>query len=97
MQITWDKLLAVFGGISIIGGGMLMIKHWISPALKYSHRLTAIEKERKQDRDSIQDIQQCNQLLCKGMLALMESQLTGNNHEKLKVVKDQMQEYLIER
>ena len=38
-----------------------------------------------------------NQMLCKSMLALLDHEITKNSIEKLKKVKTEMQNYLIEK
>ncbi len=97
MEITWEKVLAFFAGIVTIGGGGAVIKKWIAPAIKYNIRLCEAEERIRQNIKNENDIQQCQQLLLKGMLALLESELSGVDKEKLTIVKDQVQEYLIER
>lgn len=90
-------ILAICGGIATIGGAWTAITKWIAPAVKISKRVSTIEHKQANDYESIKDIKETNQLLCKGMLCLMENAVTGNNIDRIKETKQEIQDYLIKR
>jgi len=53
-----------------------------------------LEKKSDNDYESIEAIKNAQSLLCQGMIAMIDAQLTGNNVENLKTTKDNMIKYL---
>lgn len=91
-----NTFLAICGGISIVGGAIVYIWKAINPAVKLGKRVEVLEEKSKNDYESIEDIKDAQSILCQGMIALIDSQLTGNNEENLKKTKDSMIKYLAE-
>lgn len=89
-----NTILSVCGGISIIGGAIVMIWKAINPAVKLGKRVEVLEEKADSDYSSIKEIKDAQSLLCQGMIAMIDAQLTGNNVENLKKTKDSMIKYL---
>lgn len=102
-------VLAICGGISIVGGAAGVIYGWIKPALKLKSRVKTLEqvvdpelKEKvakleenvQKDYKSIQEIKDMQSLLCQGMIAMIDNRITGNNIEGLKKTKEDMIKHL---
>jgi len=93
----FDIILKACGAIAIIGTALAVVKKWISPAIKLNKRMLNIESQQKTDYQTIQEVKELNGLLCRGMICLIEHEVTGNGINDLKKVKVDMQNYLIER
>lgn len=93
--LNWT--LAIASGISILGSAGVVITKVISPARKLSRRVKELEDRALKNLEAIEDIQEMNRLLCKGLLSLLENTITGNNVEKAKKVRTEIQEYLIKK
>lgn len=91
-----NTFLAICGGISIVGGAIVYIWKAINPAVKIGKRVEVLEEKSQNDYEAIEDIKEAQSILCQGMIALIDSQLTGNNEENLKKTKDSMIKYLAE-
>lgn len=91
-----NTFLAICGGVSIIGGACVYIWKAINPAVKLGKRVEVLESKSQSDYEAIEDIKVAQSILCQGMIALIDSQLTGNNEENLKKTKDSMIKYLAE-
>jgi hypothetical protein len=89
-----NTLLAISGGISIVGGACAIIWKAVNPAVKLGKRVDVLEEKADRDYQSIEDIKSAQSLLCQGMLAMIDAQLSGNNVENLKKTKDSMIKYL---
>lgn len=89
-----NTFLAICGGISIVGGAVAIIWKAVNPAVKLGKRVEVLEKKSKNDYESIEDIKSAQSLLCQGMIAMIDAQLSGNNVENLKKTKDNMIKYL---
>lgn len=91
-----NTFLAICGGVSIVGGAFAVIWKAINPAVKLGKRVEILEEKSQNDYEAIEDIKEAQSILCQGMIALIDSQLTGNNEENLKKTKDSMIKYLAE-
>lgn len=91
-----NTFLAICGGISIVGGAGAVIWKMCNPAVKLGNRVKVLEEKSQNDYEAIEDIKVAQSILCQGMIALIDSQLTGNNEENLKKTKDSMIKYLAE-
>ena len=89
-----NTILAICGGVSIVGGAIAMIWKMVNPAVKLGKRVEVLEEKSDRDYQSIEDIKSAQSLLCQGMLAMIDSQLSGNNVESLKKTKESMIKYL---
>ena len=91
-----NAFLAICGGVSIVGGAVAVIWKAVNPAVKLGRRVEVLEEESKKEHADINDIKEAQSILCQGMIALIDSRLTGNNEENLKKTKDSMIRYLAE-
>ena len=93
----FDIILRICGAILVIGGALAVIKKWITPAVKLNKRVIDIEKRQDKDFKTLTEVKELNGLLCRGMICLIEHEVTGNGINDLKKVKVDMQDYLIAR
>lgn len=91
-----NTFLAICGGVSIVGGAIAVIWKAVNPAVNLGKRVEDLEKKSEKDYAAINDIKDAQSILCQGMIALIDSRLTGNNEENLKNTKDHMIKYLAE-
>jgi hypothetical protein len=93
----FELILAIAGGISIIGSAGVFIAKLISPAYKLNERVKKLEEQDKNGLDVIEEIKNTNRLLCEGILCILENTITGNSVENLKAVKLKIQDFLIRK
>lgn len=79
--------------IIAIGGAGAVLARWLSPGFKLAKRVDKLEIA----VSAMTDIKEMNSMLCRGMMSLIEHELTGNGIDKLKTVKNEIQDYLIDR
>lgn len=91
-----NTLLAICGGVSIVGGAVAVVWKAVNPAIKLGERVYELEAKSKVESEDIEDIKVAQSILCQGMIALIDSHLTGNNEENLRKTKDSMIKYLSE-
>ena len=58
-------------------------------------RLDKVERKLENDKREIADSKECNHVLTKGMLALLEHGINGNNIDQMKDAKKDVNTYLI--
>lgn len=58
-------------------------------------RLNKVESKLENDKKQIADAKECNHVLTKGMLALLEHGINGNNIDQMRDAKNGVEAYLI--
>ena len=88
----WQTVLSIFGGIAIIGSASAALYRWIRPAIKI--KLKVMELERKHDADYklLQELDQTMKMQTRLLLAMINHQIDGNEIEKMKTLRDELQE-----
>lgn len=98
---TIQAILAVCGGISVVGGAAAVLsgayKKYKKPTQDLESRIEIIEKDIRDiktklnnDYDSINANREDMNLLMRSMFGLIENKITGNNIENLKKTRDEL-------
>jgi hypothetical protein len=90
---TVQTILAICGGISVIGGAAVIHK-WIAPAVKLNDRVETLERHDKRDYEAMQEIRERDSLIMETLVTMLNSQISGNNVEQLKKTRDKLISYL---
>ena len=99
-------VLALSGAVSTIGGAVEKIIKAVravkapeqaqnSKIEDIESRLDKIEAKLENDKKRIDDAKECNHVLTKGMLALLEHGINGNNIDQMRDAKNGVEAYLI--
>lgn len=96
MKITWELILAIAGGIVVILNASKLIINCLNPIKTYKAKVEKHDQLLDNDNKRLTSLEKSNNMLCKSMLAMLDHFITGNNIEKLKQTKKEMQEYLID-
>ena len=99
-------VLALAGAVSTIGSAVEKItkatKAVRAPEQRQNdeiaeikERLDKLESRQKKDESQIEVSKECNRVLTKGMLALLEHGINGNNIDQMRDAKNDVEAYLI--
>lgn len=99
-------ILALAGAISTIGGAVEKIVKFVrvtkapeqqqnAEIEEIKDRLDKVERKLENDKKQIADAKECNHVLTKGMLALLEHGINGNNIDQMRDAKNGVEAYLI--
>ena len=102
----WPAILAVASAIVLLSNAIEKIIKAVkvakAPETAQNKRLTDLEDRVKKvedklesDKKQIADIREGNHVLTKGMFALLEHGINGNNIDQMKDAKHDVEEYLI--
>ena len=102
----WPAILAVASAIVLLSNAIEKIIKAVkvakAPETAQNKRLTELEDRVKKvedklesDKKQIADIREGNHVLTKGMFALLEHGINGNNIDQMKDAKHDVEEYLI--
>lgn len=106
IAFTIGGILALAGAISTIGGAVEKIVKVVRAAKapeqqqnaeieEIKKRLDKVESKLDNDKIQIDDAKECNHVLTKGMLALLEHGINGNNIDQMRDAKNGVEAYLI--
>ena len=101
---TINVILAFFGGLVCISGGVSVIIKILNPFKKLQNKVEEHEKKLQSDfrkfediNDAIIEIEKTNKVICKSLLVIMNHEVTGNGVDKLKEQRDTLEQYLIDK
>lgn len=96
--------LSIFGGASVIAGGVSAIIKLFSPIRKLKERVDKSEEFLERDWNRFKEVERqnrqnecANKEICKALLVLLNHEITGNGIEKLKEQRDELEKFLIEK
>ena len=106
MTDVWAIVLAAASAIVLLSNAVEKIVKAIKAAkapeqrqnneiIEIKGRLDKIEAKLENDKKQIADAKECNHVLTKGMLALLEHGINGNNIEQMRDAKNGVEAYLI--
>ena len=91
---TIQAILAICGGISVIGGAAAVVHKWIAPAIKLNDRVETLERHDKRDFEAMNEIKERDSLIMETLVTILNSQISGNNEVELKKTRDKLISYL---
>lgn len=104
--MSWDQvqnffvvLLAICGGISVIGGAVNLLRSWKKESRLNTHSeiLQDHEKRISTLETDTQDQDKFTKVLCNSVLALVSHEINGNSIDKLTDAQEELKDYLINK
>ena len=96
-SITWADILAVAGGITVIGTAAGFLSKWISPYHKLEKKVEKHDSKFQETDKELSDIKEATKVQNKVLLAIISHAITGNCVDKLREARDELQDYLINK
>ena len=97
-----ETILAIGGGIVLLGNVGAVIYKFISPALNVrkeqedqSRRLAALEEHEEKDLERLVKLQELSKLQMQILLVMINHMIDGNGIENMKKTRDDVQELLV--
>lgn len=87
----------ILGGIATLGKAHDVLKSWLKPSKTIEQRVTKVEAKLENDNKRLKSMEDGNKAICRGVLALLNHEITGNSIEKLKEAQTGINDYLINR
>lgn len=101
---TVNTILAFFGTLVCISGGVSVIIKMLSPFKKLKAQVEEHEDKLSEDfrrfdetSKTIKEVEETNKVICKSLIVIMNHEATGNGIEKLKEQRDALEQYLIDK
>lgn len=103
IEITFDTILAGFGALAIIGGGVKIIIQTFSPfrnlkdrVAKCEVRLDKHDEFLSNDKTALTELKNLSKENLKVNIALLNHFIEGNGIDKMKVLRDDIQSKMFE-
>lgn len=93
IMITIKTILAICGGISIVGGAIAVIHRWLNPAINLKNKVEELDVANKELTEKLEQLTENTQILCRCVLVL----LAGNTDDDSRIAKNELQEFLIKK
>ena len=106
MKFDWPTILAVASAIVLLSNAgekiIMAVKAAKAPEQRQNDeiedikaRLDKIEKDVLKDEKQIKDVRECTHVITKGVLALLDHGINGNNIDQMKDARQDVERYLI--
>ena len=95
--ITLNDLLYLCGAIATIWGAYKIIKEIKKPSDDLKATVKKHDELLTKNKEEIKEIEEGQKVICKSILAMINHELTGNDVTNMKKMRDELQDYLIER
>ena len=104
IQVTFQTILAFFGALAVIAGGVKVIAQMFSPFKELRGRVGVCEKRLdehdaylKNDKDAITDIKDLSRENLRVNIALLNHFIDGNGIDKMKIIREELEGNLLEK
>ena len=106
MKLDWPTILAVASAIVLLSNAgekiIKAVRAAKAPEQRQNDeiedikaRLDKIEKDVLKDEKQIKDVRECTHVITKGVLALLDHGINGNNIDQMKDARQDVERYLI--
>lgn len=97
IAITLNDFLYLCGAIATVWGVYKIIKEIKKPNEELKETVKKHEKYLAEDKIEIEEIKEGNKVICKSIMTMINHELTGNDVNNMKKMRDELQDYLIEK
>ncbi len=92
--MDWTQILAICGGISIVGGAGAWIYKVIRPFFLLNKRVEVLEEKADKDYRLLQKMSEGNRTQNRLLLSIINHMIDGNNIERMKETRDELTDLL---
>ena len=87
-------VLAIFAAIVTVDKVIDIIKKWRAPSTDVSKKLDIDKKRLDKHDEAIESLQECNQVICSALLAMLDHELHNGNGDQMQKARDDLMAYL---
>lgn len=90
-------LVAVLAFVVLLGNFIKTIKGWKQPHDNLESWRRDVDEKLNRDNRRLNDLEEGNRVICRGILAMLSHEINGNSKDKLISSQQEITNYLIER
>ena len=95
--ITLKDFLYLCGVLATVWGAFKEIKEIKKPGNDLKETVKKHEEYIKKDETEIEEIKKGNKVICKSIMTMINHELSGNDISNMKKMRDELNEYLIDK
>ena len=95
--MTLNDLLFLCGAIATVWGVYKIIKEIKKPNDELKATVRKHEEYLEKDKAEIEEIKEGNRVICKSIMTMINHELSGNDVSNMKKMRDELQNYLIDK
>ena len=95
--ITLKDFLYLCGVLATVWGAFKVIKEIKKPGNDLKETVKKHEEYIKKDETEIEEIKKGNKVICKSIMTMINHELSGNDISNMKKMRDELNEYLIDK
>lgn len=95
--IAFGVFLGACAAVTALGSAWSTIQKFRKPAVDGDKKLEAHDRMLDNDNRRINELEESNRLILRGQMQLITHELDGNHIDKLREVRDAMEQYLIDK
>ena len=100
--MDWEQLLAIGGGIVLVGNVAALLWKIISPGIrmkkavnKNSEAIVRLQRHEQNDFEALHEIRQIEREQCRVMLVMLNHMIDGNGIERMKNTRAELERLII--
>lgn len=97
IEAFFTGLLAICGAVTVIYGASNAVAKIFSPYKELEKKVKSHSQLFENDDNRLIEIEKTNKLLLKSMLMLIDHEITGNGIDKLKELRSEVRDFLVEK
>lgn len=90
-------LLAILAFVVLVGNFVKTIKGWKQPHDDFQSWRRDVDTKLNNDNQRLNDLEEGNRVICRGILAMLSHEINGNSNDKLIASQQEITNYLINR
>ena len=90
-------LLALLAFIVLLANAIKALKDWKKPMDNRESWRRDVDEKLNRDNKRLNDLEEGNRVICRGILAMLSHEINGNSNDKLLASQAEITNYLIER
>lgn len=92
-----NYILVICGAITLVGGAVAVIAKWISPIKRLTNRILKLEEHTQENYCTLNKIAENQSVMIETLLYLLNSQISGNDIDKVKEIRNKIISHLAKR
>ena len=90
-------MLAILAFIILLANAIKALKDWRKPHDNRESWRRDVDDKLNRDNKRLNDLEEGNRVICRGILAMLSHEINGNSNDKLLASQQEITNYLIER
>lgn len=97
ITVTSDQILYICGFVASVWGLWKIVKEWKKPSEDLKAKVDEHEEVLKRDHERLKSIEESDKMMLQCLLVIINHDITGNGISNLVDVRDELQEFLINK